>query len=70
MPDEATILEAQERSPALAVLRDQWARLGIPDPGVYKGMDIVEEALRLAGLPDPSDGDAVEPPSPANQIQF
>src|SRR5262249_12650216 len=29
------------------------ARLGIPDPGDYEGLDLIEEAIRLVGLPTP-----------------
>jgi hypothetical protein len=45
--------ERDERSPALAVCRREWARLGMPDPGEYDDLDLVEECLRLTGLPTP-----------------
>jgi hypothetical protein len=45
--------ERDERSPALAVCRREWARLGMPDPGEYDDLDLVEECLRLIGLPTP-----------------
>jgi hypothetical protein len=40
--------------PAMLFLREQWARLGIADPGQYSEIDIIEEAIRLAGIPTPS----------------
>jgi hypothetical protein len=39
--------------PATQVLRREWKRLGIPDPGNYEDLDVIEEALRLAGIPTP-----------------
>lgn len=39
--------------PALRLLREQWARLGMPDPGQYDGIDVIEEALRLLAIPTP-----------------
>jgi hypothetical protein len=51
--------EAMQRHPAMQVLRREWARLGIPDPGEYEHINIIEEAIRLVGLPDP-----VLPPKP------
>jgi hypothetical protein len=42
---------ALEDHPALRVLRRHWARLGIPDPGEYGDIDVIEEAIRLAGVP-------------------
>ena len=38
----------------LALCREHWARLGIPDPGEYEGLDLIEEAIRLVGLPAPA----------------
>ena len=43
-----------DQHPAMLVLRAQWARLGIADPGQYRDLDIIEEAIRLAGMPTPS----------------
>jgi hypothetical protein len=40
--------------PAMIFLREQWARLGIPDSGEYSDPDLIEEAIRLAGIPTPS----------------
>ena len=42
------------RLPALTVYRGQLARLGLPDPGDYRSLDLVEESIRLAGLPGPA----------------
>jgi hypothetical protein len=39
--------------PAMIFLREQWDRLGFPDPGEYDDLDIIEEAIRLAGIPTP-----------------
>jgi hypothetical protein len=51
---QAESLDRLSHHPALLVLRAQWARLGIADPGQYNDLDIIEEAIRLAGMPTPS----------------
>jgi hypothetical protein len=43
-----------DQHPAMLFLREQWARLGIADPGQYSDIDIIEEAICLAGIPTPS----------------
>jgi hypothetical protein len=43
-----------KQHPAMIFLREQWARLGIADPGEYHDIDIIKEAIRLAGIPTPS----------------
>src|SRR5689334_1590258 len=46
--------EGRDQHPAMLVLREQWARLGIAVPLQYNDLDIIEEAIRLAGIPTPS----------------
>jgi hypothetical protein len=43
-----------DQHPAMLFLREQWARLGMADPGQYSDIDIIEEAIRLASIPTPS----------------
>jgi hypothetical protein len=40
--------------PELIILRVEWARLGIADPGQYDGLNLSAEAHRLAEIPTPS----------------
>ena len=40
--------------PLVKMLRGEWARLGISDPGEYRGVDLVEEMIRVVGLPTPT----------------
>jgi hypothetical protein len=51
---EAERLERLRHHPAMICLREQWARLGIADPGQYDDLDLIEEAIRLAGILTPS----------------
>jgi hypothetical protein len=51
---EAQKLDRLGHHPAMLALRAQWARLGIADPGQYSDIDMIEEAIRLAGIPTPS----------------
>jgi hypothetical protein len=59
--------------PAMAVLRSEWRRLGIPDPGECGDLDPIEEALRLVSIPTPLScglkelpGNGQAPPPSAN----
>jgi hypothetical protein len=57
---------------AVQIIRQECARLSIPEPADYAGIDIIEEALRLVALPDPAtplpnglkELPATEPPPP------
>ena len=51
---EAGQSDGLDKHPAMIYVREQWARLGIPDPGTYRDINIIEEAIRLAGIPTPS----------------
>ena len=51
---QAESLDQLSQHPAMLVLRAQWSRLSIADPGQYRDLDIIEEAIRLAGMPTPS----------------
>jgi hypothetical protein len=47
---KAAAREAMEMHPAVRCLRKQCARLGLPQPTTFDDVDVVEEAIRLAGM--------------------
>jgi hypothetical protein len=51
---QAHLPDNRDQHPALIVLREHWARLGLADPGQYGDLDIIEEAIRLVGILTPS----------------
>src|SRR5438309_1911919 len=53
---EAEHARCLENSPAGKFYREELARLGLPQPATLAGIDIIEEAIRLAGIPSPGSG--------------
>ena len=53
---EAEHARRMEEHPAGKLYREGLARLGLPQPATLAGIDIIEECIRLAGIPTPSAG--------------
>src|SRR5262249_18900039 len=50
---EAAHARCMERNPAAKCYREQLTRLGLPQPPTLVGIDLIEESIRLAGIPTP-----------------
>jgi hypothetical protein len=53
---EATHARCIEGNPAGKCYREELARLGLPQPPTLVGIDLIEESIRLAGIPTPGAG--------------
>jgi hypothetical protein len=53
---EAEHARCMENHPAGKCYREELARLGLPQPPTLAGIDIIEECIRLAGIPAPDPG--------------
>jgi hypothetical protein len=50
---EAEHARAMEKHPVGLFYRQELARLGLPQPATLTGIDLIEECIRLAGIPTP-----------------